>query len=105
MSKTNVQLFFEIARSDQDLQNKIKTLLTEKKEQSLENLVTLGSEVGYEFSKEDLLQVVKETAAKMNQGELDDDQLEAVAGGDTPGWVALSIGSYGIGWLLDRLLL
>lgn len=106
MAGSNLQQFFEKAQSDPGLQNKIVQLIKKNEEESLENLVALGAEAGYDFSKEHLLQVIQETADSMNQGELDEEQLEAVAGGDstssTLGWIYLSIFSIGIGCIISK---
>lgn len=82
MSKENVKLFLQKVSEDVQLQQKVKGLYAENQENIQESIVKLGIENGYDFSKEDMQQLAQETAAALQQnGELDDAQLEAVAGG------------------------
>lgn len=82
MSKEKVKLFYEKVEHDVELQVKLKDIIAEEHTIFIENIVKLGKESGFEFSKEDLQQLENEAITSIEEdGELDDFQLEAVSGG------------------------
>ena len=84
MSRENVKLFFQKVREDAELQEQLRCLYARIYEYMQKNLVNLGVRLGYDFSLEDLEQLMQETAATLQKkGELDDAELEAVAGRST----------------------
>jgi len=100
MSLTNAQAWLEKVRTDPDLHAKIRELAPEQPDRILDALVAAGAEAGYAFGKEDLLQAAKEavSSAAGSPDELDEEQLELVAGGDdTILYVLGSIITAGIG--------
>ncbi|OUM99168.1 MAG: hypothetical protein BAA02_01715 [Paenibacillaceae bacterium ZCTH02-B3] len=83
MSMENVRLFLQKVREDEALREKIARLGQESRENMKGVLVRLGEEAGLPFSTEDLERYQREIVAQYRAaGELDDAQLEAVAGGD-----------------------
>ena len=82
MSQENVNAFFNKIEEDQNLSDQYKSLLkgvpTSDEEAALKEVVQFASQHGYEFRSEDL----KLVAEDMQSGELSDEQLNAVAGGD-----------------------
>ena len=83
MSTENVRLFVQKVREDEALREKIARLGQESRENMKGVLVRLGEEAGLPFSTEDLERYQREIVAQYRAaGELDDAQLEAVAGGD-----------------------
>ena len=98
MSKDNVELFLHKVNEDVKLQEKIKHLYAENQENMQASLIKLGADAGYHFSKEDLERFNQEMVPNKKQnGELDEAQLEAVAGGNNDEhWIILSILSVGI---------
>lgn len=105
MSLQNIQALLEKAWSDPELQDKIRQSAAEQMDRYLEALVAIGAEAGYPFSKEELLNAAKAASSRNagNPDELDDTQLESVAGGISGDVIAYSIGSLFWG-CLDSLL-
>ena len=99
MSKENIALFYEKVKDDQGLQEIIKGLAGKSQEEVIGAVVKLGGENGFHFTAEDLKAYAEEKAAEHNQsGELDDSQLEAVAGGGSAEMTAfVSLITFGIG--------
>lgn len=101
MSRESVKLFFEKVREDEDLQGKMKELYSENQLRLQESIIKLGAESGCNFSAEDMQQLAQETAVMMQKNEeLDDAQLEEVAGGGLellPPDVKMSIITIGFG--------
>ena len=87
MSQENVMKFFKAIETDMDLQEKIAAQLKKDKpadeETVMEKIVEIASENGLIFSVDD----IKSAAKKNNDYELNDEQLEKVAGGEM--WSAL----------------
>lgn len=82
MSKENVKLFMEKMQTSEELQEKVKELYSKNRTSFQEGIIKLGTESGCEFSAEDLQQLAEIKAEALHQhGELDDSQLENVAGG------------------------
>ena len=81
MSQENVNAFFSKIEEDRNLSTRYKSFLkgvrTSDEEAALKEVVQFASQHGYEFSTEDL----KLVAEEMQSGELNDEQLNAVAGG------------------------
>ena len=86
MSAVAVQEFFEKLQTDESLaQELVKALEAENDRQAVADLATSK---GYEVSSEELWTEVQKRQAELQQsqgeGELSDEELEAVAGGATP---------------------
>ncbi len=77
MSKEAVINLFKASAQDQELQAQLKGA------DSPATVVKLASEKGYEFNESEYTAVVQEMTAQ-DKGELEDSELEAVAGGT--GW-------------------
>lgn len=81
MSTEKVELFFNKVKVDQNLQEELKKI-AEQKGNVDENLVKLCQSAGFDIKLEDVIQFMEEGVAEIKQQEeLDDAQLEAVAGG------------------------
>ena len=82
MSVENLTNFYHVLLQNSEL----LALLTERtkgatKEDFLDKLVELGKEKGYSFSLEDFHKFYAAKLKTVEEGELDDSDLEAVAGG------------------------
>ncbi len=93
----NIARFYEKVQMDKGLQQKIKEMKGMGQEDTITAIIALAKENGLEISREDFLNYM-EAAAKsaVKNGELDETDLDAVAGGGTGEWVAYSIFSFGI---------
>lgn len=84
MSQTDVGLFLAQAATDETLRAAVHAaVVTEhgRMTLSVERLVALGREYGFEFTEEELQQHILDDGGTEADGELDDAQLEVVAGG------------------------
>ena len=79
MSVEQVKEFYEQVSEDEDLQSEFEGL--ESEEAVVEKTVALGSEHGFEFNAEDVKNALKQARAEAE--ELDDADLEDVAGGSS----------------------
>lgn len=90
----DVQFIIEQVKSSEELLLKAKKAVEEKK------LDGFLKEMGYEAGEEAFI-----AALKPQNGELDDDQLDNVAGGiSKSGRIALSILTVGVGCYIETLL-
>lgn len=103
MSKESVKLFFEQVEKDEQLQERLIKVQTENQEKVQASIVKLGKETGCDFSREELQQVSEQVVTSIKQnGELDDEQLEAVSGGIDPisalviGAIVVNLGVVGV---------
>jgi predicted ribosomally synthesized peptide with nif11-like leader len=78
MSKESVSEFFLAVSSDETLQEKLAAATQP------ENFIKIAQEKGYSFTTEELFAVISE----QNNGELNDEELNTVAGGKAPGKAA-----------------
>ncbi len=93
-----IGLFFEKVQTDVELQEKLRALQGKTQDEAVDTVVALALENGFEVTRDDFLRFVetaKASAAK--NGELNEAELDAVAGGGLPEWVIMSVGSMGLG--------
>lgn len=91
MVKENVRQFFNKAEEDLRLQKALKEIIVEGDQHGLAQVVKLGAETGFTFNESALREIIAETVASIEQnGELNDSELEAVAGGNQKYWDELS---------------
>jgi hypothetical protein len=91
MAKENVSKFYEAVAADEGLRARLNDLSKpyqgqemneEKKAALVEQLVLpIAAEMGWDFSTEELRQYEEEMVQASKNGELNDAELEAVAGG------------------------
>ena len=72
MSIESVQKFYELIQNDTTLQERVKDAINSA------SVVQIASEKGYEFTEQELERAMQEAVI---EGEISDEQLEAVAGG------------------------
>ncbi len=84
MAQENVKKFYEQLNGDEELQKKIKALAdsytgdkSDEKAAFEAVIAPVAKEAGYEFTYEEAIEAAKEAA----EGEIPDDEAEAVAGG------------------------
>lgn len=84
MSTAAVELFLAKVREDTALQSQLQEALTADNDR--EAVTQLANQKGYEFSSEELWAEIQKRQAELEQkkhaGELSDEELEAVAGGE-----------------------
>jgi predicted ribosomally synthesized peptide with nif11-like leader len=93
----NIKLFFEKVYADADLQEKLKAMQGMAQDEAMEAVAVLARENNFKITKEDLLKYAD--AAKestMKSGELNEAELDAVAGGGPVEWILMTAG-FGIG--------
>lgn len=73
MSKEQLEAFIEKVKEDKDLQKKLAALPKDDTKAAQETTITIAKESGFDVNAEDLIHDRKE--------QLDDDELDAVAGG------------------------
>jgi len=85
MSDTKVEEFLKKVEEDQALQAELAKALEADNDQG-EAVTALANSKGYDFSSEELWAGIQKRQAEFSQheaaGELSDEELEAVAGGD-----------------------
>jgi predicted ribosomally synthesized peptide with nif11-like leader len=81
MSEKSLNDFYKATQSDAALQQKLKA--APDKDSYLNLIVQSGKERGYDFTRQDVVSAFEASNAKRTGGskELDDQQLESVAGG------------------------
>lgn len=89
----SVQLFFEKLKSDRALQEKLMEMQDKGKEEALEAIIILAKENGFEIRKEDILAHIEVINEK---GELNEMELDSVAGGGALNWIVATVMSLGI---------
>ena len=87
MSNQQVHEFLQKVSSDEKLQQELSEIL-ESKDNDREAATALAQKYGYTFSSDELWQEIQnrqsEFATRNSSDELNDEELEAVAGGGTP---------------------
>jgi predicted ribosomally synthesized peptide with nif11-like leader len=81
MSIESVAAFLEKANQDVTLQGELSTLVEGKEETACAPFIELAGRHGFEFTIEELHEVLDALRAQDSEGELTDDHLEQVAGG------------------------
>lgn len=93
MSQKNVEEFFKKVEANENLREQYKALLKDlsqsDEESAMKEVIEFAAVNGYAFTVEEM----KLVGEDMQSGELSDDQLEAVAGGGSWGWVFSLIGT------------
>lgn len=99
MSIENAKAFYEKVKGDQSLQQTIVELVKEKPAELESIIIKVAGENGFQFTKEQLQTVIAETTPET--GELNEAELETVAGGVTKGgYIAISIVSGLLGCII-----
>ncbi len=94
----NVKRFLEKVQTDAALQEKLKAMQGKPQVEVITAIMALAKENGFEITKEDLQKYV-EAAAKASaaqNGELNEAELDAVAGGGLGEWIGYSVLSFGV---------
>lgn len=95
MSSENIALFYEKVEQDDRLQEQVASMIKEEQSKLNEQVVNIASENGFTFSNEDVQQFIKQSLhSHRADGELDDGELEHVAGGSA--FIGLAIGFFGV---------
>lgn len=79
MSKANLEQFYQEVLKDQGLQERLRTATDRDSTAAL--AVELGKEKGYSFTTDEVQAHIDEWTASRPQQELNDEMLEAIAGG------------------------
>lgn len=106
MSMENAGAFYKKVKGDRELQQKIGELAKENPTGIETIIIKVAEENGFQFTLEEMRAFINElAAAEPKSGELNDAELEAVAGGnklDTiEGTIALSAVTLGIGCIVS----
>lgn len=97
MSMENAKTFYEKVKVDEGLQQRIGQLAKEDPKGIGAVIIRTAKENGFDFSEEELKVFIEERAKTINSnGELNDSELESVAGGKLIHWIILSIGTFGL---------
>lgn len=100
MSVENVKQFLLKVQEDKEVQTRLASLHATSQEEIMKGLIDLAAELGYSFNETDLQRMIAEVSSNMEQTtELEEKELEAIAGGRTEKWIAVSIVSARIGCL------
>lgn len=92
MSLENAKAFYQKVKGDQDLQQKIGQFAKEDPKGIEAIIIKTAKENGFEFTEKEMKTFIAEETAKVNSnGELNDSELEAVAGGNTKDRILKSI--------------
>jgi len=82
MSMENVRGFFKAMAEDEELKKKLRVAsVPAVQNAAVETLVQTAREAGYDFTAEELRAAFAAPAPQNDPGELNEDELEAVAGG------------------------
>lgn len=104
MSFENAEKFYEKVQADQGLQQKIGELAKENPQGITTVIINTAKENGYEFNEAEMKAFIAEEAKKVNfSGELDDTELESVAGGGKWAWAIASLFWGGAGCLPSKI--
>jgi predicted ribosomally synthesized peptide with nif11-like leader len=98
----NINQFFEKLQADSKLQEKLQAIQGKTQEEVMEAVIALAKENHFEVTKEDFLKATdaaKEAAPE--NIELDEAELDAVAGGGAVEWGVASVASFGIACLVS----
>jgi predicted ribosomally synthesized peptide with nif11-like leader len=104
MSMENAKAFYEKVKVDQGLQQKIGSLVQQDPAGMEAAIIKVAGESGFQFSLAELKEFLKKTAESESQSrELNDAELESVAGGagTKDQQAILSIFSLGIGCIIS----
>ena len=98
MTNQAVSLFLEKVAADEQLQSQLAEVLESAEDAEgadREAAAGLAKEHGFDFTSEELWAEIQKRQAEFQQrqeaGELTDEELEAVAGGTTPGVIVASV--------------
>ncbi|MEM7552718.1 MAG: Nif11-like leader peptide family natural product precursor [Cyanobacteria bacterium P01_A01_bin.84] len=75
MSKKSVLQLIETAEKTPEILSRLQS------SQGAEDILSIASELGYEFSESELLDVMQEKQLSFPTSDLSEEQLEAIAGG------------------------
>ena len=83
MSLESIQEFINVIEQDDDLKNELQQTLSKEatREDWINTAVRLGQARGYEYTTEEVNQFITLQMEEAEDSELEDAQLEAVAGG------------------------
>ena len=96
MSMENARGFYEKVSVDKVLQQKIGELIKKDPKKIGAVIIKTAKENGFEFSEEEMKAFIAEKAKTVKPArELNDSELESVAGGGKTDWVVESIASVG----------
>jgi predicted ribosomally synthesized peptide with nif11-like leader len=84
MSRANVEGFYRFVEGNEQIQSQLKA--AGDKDKFLELAVQLGQQNGYNFNAETVEEYLASLAQQIPDGELSEEQLEAVAGGRAKGF-------------------
>lgn len=107
MATASVQEFLDQVGKDQALQGELMKAL--ESDNDREAVTALATSKGYEFSSEELWEEVQKRQSELQaNGELSEEELEAVAGGITPTFAVLitvgaSVASVGAGLAIPQI--
>ncbi len=88
----NVKRFFEKVQADAGIQGKLKAMQEKTQEEAIAATIALAKENGFEISQEDLLAYARGVQEAIGKNrELDEAELEAVAGGSYQNWLIGSL--------------
>ncbi|GCL37700.1 hypothetical protein SR1949_28110 [Sphaerospermopsis reniformis] len=100
MENTKVEAFLNQIEADEALQAELVQAL--EAENDREAVTELANSKGYDFSSDELWAEIQKRQAEFEQkqadGELSDEELEAVAGGGTP----LFLGIFKVGYMIGK---
>jgi predicted ribosomally synthesized peptide with nif11-like leader len=87
-----IKKFYEKVRNDDDLQYKIMSAGAKSTDEAFEAVTKIANSNGFAFTKADLYSYAEQTIKQLSEdGELDEAELDAVAGGGAPEWIAMSV--------------
>lgn len=78
MSRQSAVAFLERLSSDEEFASEVKETLASTEGEERRDAI---SDLGYDFSDEELRKALEETDAEQKSGELSEEELESVAGG------------------------
>ena len=84
MSRANVEGFYRFVEGNEQIQEQLKA--AGDKDNFLQLAVDLGQQNGYTFTTQGVEEYLSEMAMQVPDGELSEEQLEAVAGGRARGF-------------------
>jgi predicted ribosomally synthesized peptide with nif11-like leader len=102
MSIDNARKFYEKVKTDQGLQQKIGEQAKEKPAEMEAIIIKVAGDNGFKFNAEEMKTIIAEVAPK--GGELNNAELEMVAGGSKYNWATTSILTFGIGCAISGAL-
>jgi predicted ribosomally synthesized peptide with nif11-like leader len=96
MSIENVKSFFDRLKEDENLQQHFKELSVSTVENCMQTFVEIANSHGFSFERKDLEAYFSEAAKNFSSAvELNDEELEAVAGGSWVNWAIMSPATFG----------